>query len=172
MKQKLYKQIDDFFLGLINFIRTILIFFPAILFFNLIQMICINILIVFIAVNLSFILIFYLFIKKVTIFNYYNIGLVVGAYIISLLTIWEINIDKKDLLHIEQNTSILKYQDLELNEQIKYLKSQGFTKEQTYEKLKNKYEFRELIKNGNEKFNKIYDEDLFKILDRNLSVNK
>ncbi|KIM02999.1 MAG: hypothetical protein KN64_13385 [Sulfurovum sp. AS07-7] len=95
--------------------------------------------------------------KKVIIFNYYNIGLIIGAYIISLLTISDIKIDKKDLLHIEQNTSILKYQDLELNEQIKYLKSKGFTKEQTYEKLKNKYEFRELIKNGNEKFNKIYD---------------
>lgn len=159
MEKKLYKQIDDFFLGLINFIRTILTFFPAILFFNLIQIICINVLIVFIIVNLSFILIFYLILfKKVIIFNYYNIGLIIGAYIISLLTISDIKIDKKDLLHIEQNTSILKYQDLELNEQIKYLKSKGFTKEQTYEKLKNKYEFREFIKNGNEKFNKIYDE--------------
>jgi len=158
MEKKLYKQIDDFFLGLINFIRTILIFFPAILLFNLIQIICINVLIVFITVNLSFILIFYLILfKKVIIFNYYNIGLIIGAYIISLLTISDIKIDKKDLLHVEQNTSILKYQDLELNEQIKYLKSKGFTKEQTYEKLKNKYEFRELIKNKNEKFNKIYD---------------
>jgi len=88
--------------------------------------------------------------------------LIVSVYILGTINFYiyinkNLNLDKK-ISTIEQNTSILKYQDLELNEQIKYLKSKGFTKEQTYEKLKNKYEFRELIKNGNEKFNKIYDE--------------
>jgi len=88
--------------------------------------------------------------------------LIVSVYILGTINFYiyinkNLNLDKK-ISTIEQNTSILKYQDLELNEQIKYLKSKGFTKEQIYEKLKNKYEFRELIKNGNEKFNKIYDE--------------
>jgi len=125
--------------------------------------------------NIQFLITILITIPIVYILRKYS-HLIVSVYILGTINFYiyinkNLNINKK-ILTIEQNTSIVKYQNLELNEQIKYLKSQGFTKEQTYEKLKNKYEFRKLIKNGNEKFNKIYDEDLFKILDRNLSVNK
>jgi len=156
------KKTNDFFFSLINFIWIMLTFFIAYLFFSLIQLVCSDSLVLLILENLFFILIFYSIFKKVT--KVYFLSIILGAYIISIFTIMGIIINKNKIKELPVEKSMFwtserlnEFKYGTINIKIKLLKKSGLSKQEIQKKLKNNTEFRHLIKDGDKKFNKIYE---------------
>ena len=158
---EIYKAFIDIFIIIISFIVSVS-FIMSIYYFTFD-----NFLLMIVCHIIGFIVIYFI-IWKIT-QNYNFRYLVLGIYLLSLflILISQFNSEninestsknvKKENTLFENKEELNNYKKTNLENKIKILKSLGLTKEEVSYRLKNDMKFKELIKNGLEDFNSIYD---------------